>query len=331
MSEKRSRNWTFTWNNPSKLGAEIVSIFDEEVKKGRISYFIFQKEIAPETGTPHFQGYVQFGQAQRFSALKKLLSSEVHLEIANGSPSQNEAYCSKVESRAPGSDDEVGPWSGGKKREDQGRRNDIEGYMDAIIGGATDLELLENHKKEFAKYHKVINVVRRIKMGNKREPPVVVLFTGYPGCGKTHSAVQYAEKRGLDYWIRGPHKHWFEGYAQQPIAILDECDKYSQSGLPLGLFLRVLDKYPVDVEIKGATVGFTSAYIILTAVLPVNHWYPGGDEVKEQIERRITVWMHFDEIEDKWVNKTHELYRPPPRVKQEEPMDVVQDVIDLTL
>lgn len=331
MSEKRSRNWIFTWNNPTKLGAEIVSIFDEEVKKGRISYFIFQKEIAPETGTPHFQGYVQFGQAQRFSALKKLLSSEIHCEIAKGSPSQNEAYCSKEESRAPGSDDEVGPWSGGKKREDQGRRTDLEGYMDAIIGGATDLELLENHKKEFAKYHKVINVVRRVKMGNKREPPVVVLFTGYPGCGKTHSAVKYAEKRGLDYWIRGPHKCWFEGYSQQPIAILDECDKYRESGLPLGLFLRVLDKYPVDVEIKGDTVPFTSGYIILTAVLPVNHWYAGGDEVKEQIERRISVWMDFDKDLDKWVNRTDELYRPPPKIKEEDEMDVVQEVVDLTL
>lgn len=326
----RARSYCWTWNNPSKIGAEIVTILDEAVKAKRISFYVFQKEIAPETGTPHFQGYVQFRISQRFSALKKLISNEIHVEPARGTPTQNETYCSKVDSRAPGPDDEVGPWRGGEKREDQGRRNDIEGYMDAIIGGATDLELLENHKKEFAKYHKVINVVRRVKMGNQREPPVVVLFTGYPGCGKTHSAVEYAERRGLQYWIRGPHKAWFEGYAQQPIAILDECDKYRESGLPLGLFLRVLDKYPVDVEIKGDTVPFTSRYIILTAVLPVNHWYAGGDEVKEQIERRITVWMDFDQQQDKWVNRSDELYKPPPRVKVEE-VDAVQEVVDLTL
>jgi len=158
----------------------------------------------------------------------------------------------------------------------------------------------------------------------------VVLFTGYSGCGKTHAAVEYAEKRGLDYWIRGPHKHWFEGYQQQPIAIFDECDKYKESGLPFGLFLRVLDKYPVDVEKKGGSIPFTSAYIVLTAVNPPIEWYYYGEEIKQQIERRITYWFDFDKDTESWKDVSDKLYRPPPRIKQEDAMDIVQTVVDLT-
>lgn len=296
---------------------------DEHVREGRLSFWIFQKEIAPETGTVHFQGYLHFSRVQSLAYLKKWISPIPHFEAAKGTLEQNIAYCSKEDSRAEGDEAEVGPWRGGEEPE-QGRRSDLIAFVDTIKSGATDAELLEKHPKEFVRHFKVIENIRATMAPRRDGPPLVILFTGPSGCGKTRSAVDYAEKRNLRYWIRGPHKHWFQGYQGEPVAILDEVDKYEQQGFSLGLLLRILDRYAVDVEFKGGSRPFSSNIIILTAVLPPEAWYSRASDVAEQIGRRITTWFEWDDVNYQWKDSTAKLYRP---VKREVPEI---EVVDLT-
>lgn len=317
----QSRTWCFTLNNPTILGAELVAKLDQLLRDTKLRYYIFQKEIGAE-GTPHFQGYVQLGRAQRLSFVRKEISDTAHWAVAKGSLADNQRYCSKEDTRFPGTEAEVGPWSGGDA-EEQGRRNDLVAYVDSIKAGASDAELLEKHPKEFAKYFKIIDVVRGVTAGRRDGPPLVILFTGPSGCGKTRSAVDYAQKRSLSYWIRGPHKNWFQGYQGEAVAILDEVDKYGEQGFTLGLLLRILDRYAVDVEFKGGSRPFTSPVIILTAVNPIESWYRQGD-ISPQIERRISIWFDWNTETGGWDNKTGLLYRP---IKVEEEQT---QVIDLT-
>jgi len=59
-----------------------------------MSFLIYQKEAAPTTGTPHFQGYVVFKNPQSLVALRAL-NGAAHYEVAQGSAAQNITYCSK--------------------------------------------------------------------------------------------------------------------------------------------------------------------------------------------------------------------------------------------
>ena len=67
----QSCNWVFTINNPTWE--------DDPLKWSGVKYLVFQKERG-ESGTDHFQGYVQFRSNKRLSALKAL-HKEAHWEV----------------------------------------------------------------------------------------------------------------------------------------------------------------------------------------------------------------------------------------------------------
>jgi len=85
MATPRSRSWCFTLNNPVEAIA-----FDAVTMK----YLIYQKEIAPTTQTPHFQGFVIFKNPRAKAGVRALLPT-AHWEITIRSAEENIAYCSK--------------------------------------------------------------------------------------------------------------------------------------------------------------------------------------------------------------------------------------------
>lgn len=96
-SKKRQNqiyNWCYTVNNYTTK--DIIPAVD-------VNYRIQGYETAPETGTPHIQGYAQFVQRIRLATLVSKYPG-VHWEQAKGTPWQNFVYCSKS-----GTFDELGP------------------------------------------------------------------------------------------------------------------------------------------------------------------------------------------------------------------------------
>ena len=78
-------NWVFTLNN--------YTAADEAVLKGMpFEYLLYGREVAPTTGTPHLQGYIQLKKRVRRAALCKLL--QCHWEPAKGDVSSQD-YCKK--------------------------------------------------------------------------------------------------------------------------------------------------------------------------------------------------------------------------------------------
>lgn len=86
----RVRSWTFTLNNYAKGTRhwDCVELCDSSV------YAIFGYERAPETNTPHLQGYIRFKDARTLSRLRKVCPT-AHFEPAKGSKKRNYIYCSK--------------------------------------------------------------------------------------------------------------------------------------------------------------------------------------------------------------------------------------------
>lgn len=311
MSDKaQARRWSFTYNNPPMPGQEYSEYLEE--RKG-VKWFVFQLEKAPTTGTLHFQGFIGFANPKRMNEVKKVLNCDhVHLEPMKA---KKVDYAMKEDTR------QEGPWQYGTPTF-AGKRSDIAAFVDSIKAKATDVDLIDKHPDQWIKYQKTIEVTRAALSARRTEPPTVILFSGQPGDGKTRAAIEYATKRGLSFYIRTPHKTWFQGYQGQDVCILDEVDKYEDTGLPFGLFLRLIDRYPVDVEVKGGSWPLTSKVMILTAVNPPEAWYRKSD-IREQIERRVTRW--FDCQNGEWIDRTSELFRPIKKEPTVPPLVLLDD------
>lgn len=86
-------NWCFTINDFLSTHTEYL----HEHYMEWADYVVFGEEIAPTTGMPHLQGYVQFKKRQRLTAIKKIICfDKAHLEIAKGTPEENYKYCTKA-------------------------------------------------------------------------------------------------------------------------------------------------------------------------------------------------------------------------------------------
>jgi len=106
-----------------------------------VVYAIWQREKAPETGREHWQGFVIFDKNVRFNRVRSMFNGEAHVEPAYGTSEQCRAYCSKEESRVPGTQPtEVGHFPG-----NPGHRSDIDNLLADIQAGLPDKQLLLEH------------------------------------------------------------------------------------------------------------------------------------------------------------------------------------------
>lgn len=97
--------WMFTWNNYPLDWADVIKARVEAVRaKYPHLKWIGGEEIAPTTGTPHIQGYIEFDHLHQKTRVRPItalgLPKEVHWGDKDGKPCKgsreaNIAYCSK--------------------------------------------------------------------------------------------------------------------------------------------------------------------------------------------------------------------------------------------
>lgn len=143
VRRNRAKRWCFTINNYTE--DDILRLRNATDHK----YLVFGREIAPETGTRHIQGFIHLGNAKEFSSVKSLIGPTAHIERAKGTDKQNQTYCKK-----DGDFEEFGEPTG------QGHRGDLEEITSAIVNGATDRELAENYPSSFVRYHRGFQAFR---------------------------------------------------------------------------------------------------------------------------------------------------------------------------
>ena len=88
MPCKQIRNACITINNTHSL--------PQSIDTTHIQYYIFGKERAPNTGTLHLQGYVEFKKLVSYKGIKKILNNNtIHIEERRGTQEQAINYCRK--------------------------------------------------------------------------------------------------------------------------------------------------------------------------------------------------------------------------------------------
>ncbi|ADD62453.1 replication-association protein [Cyclovirus PK5034] len=271
------RRFCFTWNNYTV--ADTLTVKDYFVKYCK--YGIAGEELAPETGTPHLQGFCNLRKPQRFSAIKKHLSDRIHIEKANGSDEQNQSYCKKA-----------GHWFEQGVPVKQGDRSDLKSVVSTIADGANTAQAIaEKHPVEFIKYYKGISEYLRLlaPIAPRKFKTYVYYYWGPPGSGKSRRALEEAESLDPDSIYYKPRGLWWDGYRQQQSVIIDDFYgwiKYDE-------LLKITDRYPYKVQVKGGFEEFTSTRIWFTSNVDTDRLYRFDGFTPEAFERRITAKIHI--------------------------------------
>jgi len=241
-------------------GGEPLLLLDPATWPPWVTYVIYQREICPETGREHFQGYVELETKKSMVQLHAECEGleTAHFEPRRGSAAQAKAYCSKEASRVEG------PWEFGEPKT-QGQRADLIALKATIDSGATMVQIADDHFSEFLKFHKSIVTYKRLRQPKRDWPMELILYIGPSGTGKTR-AVRDAFPNA--YWK--PHGKWWDEYDGQETVVFDEM--YGSS-FPYTELLKLFDRYPHSVECKGATHEFVSRRIVMTSNQEPEDWY----------------------------------------------------------
>ena len=293
----RSRNWVFTLNNyadgdRARIGESLAT---------QATYVCYQPERGAE-GTPHLQGLAVFANPRAMAGVKRLISERVHLEVMRGTFAEAHAYCCKDDTRDAGAG--FGFTEHGTKPDlpGQGARSDLESIGKRLREGATLADIAEAHPSDFIRYHAGIRALQAVVQSKPRVrgpdnlyvAPRVLWYYGPPGRGKTEAV--FEEIGDQPYFMKAPGTRWFDGYYGQKIVVFDD---YRGDWWSYAYLLRLLDRYPMDVEVKGAMVAFAPTTIYITCPRRPEDVYAGivarDDGSIVQLTRRITEVRLFGE------------------------------------
>lgn len=279
-TEGSNSSWAFTINNPTEQDLCYINAL------ANISTRLFVSHETGKQGTPHYQGYVTFRGGKRFKAVKDLLP-RAYLGKARKNYKANRSYVFKE-----GSDVIVD-----LNNSNQGERTDLDDAREVIKSSGYHNALkrcAEECGTTYVKYARGLRDYRQQIYQGDQTPrefqPIIIWVYGPAGSGKTRmpNDMYPSDQR---YTVRDPK--WWSGYRNQPVAILDELrsDKYDYDTL-----LKLTDRYPYDVQIKGGEVTFNSKVIWVTGPQDPDYTYMGktnDHNTIKQLQRRITLLIHL--------------------------------------
>nr|CRY97147.1 hypothetical protein [uncultured prokaryote] len=135
-------------------------------------------------------------------------------------------------------------------------------------------------------YVRNYNSLKRIATDNLEPVGIerrVRVYWGATGTGKSRRAW---EEAGLRAYPKDPRTKFWDGYRGHPNVIIDEF----RGAIDIAHMLRWLDRYPVIIEVKGASTILCAENIWITSNLHPRDWYRDIDEeTKKALLRRLEV------------------------------------------
>lgn len=253
--------WCFTYF-PKDEGESLKDWLQYQWSSGAWKWLVGQAECAPDTGRIHLQGAGQLGTRKRLSGMKKL-DDRVHWEHMNGSLAQARTYCTKDDTRVDG------PWEFGLPPTG-GTGTTLQDVCKLVIDGKTEAEIAQEAPDMYVRHYKGIRALHQaIKLGvQKRDwAPELWVLVGPTRTGKTSFV---AHNWPDAYWKSKTMGPWWDGYDGQETVVLDDC---LGDYMTLTDFKRLIDRYPMDVQVKGGSVPMLAKRIVITSNVMPEHWY----------------------------------------------------------
>lgn len=276
---RSAKNYCFTINN---YNTEHVQKLKNAENPEIVRYLCFGKEIG-ENGTPHLQGYISFIKRRTLGWLKSNVSEIAHFEQAKGTPNQNREYCRKEEETEHGAFYEWGELPASERS-----RTDLHQVVLAVKSGKRGREIADEFGECFIRYSRGINALRMLYAEPRTWKTEVIVLYGKTGTGKTRKAwEELCEKDAFFY----PGGGWFDGYDEHRNVIFDD---FGGTEFKITYLLKLLDRYPMLVPVKGGFVQWKPEKLVITSNYPPEEWYPGAkDEHRLALMRRIDNKMQF--------------------------------------
>lgn len=264
------------------------------------TYCIMQLERAPDTGRLHFQGYLHLPSARTFASVKRyFIDQTVHIEAAAGRPGQCITYCSKEDTRV------AGPWKYNVELQpDPGKRTDIESLIAEVQTKKGRLDYTEPLAASYLLRHgqRLNDLIKELVPACRPSstPLLVLALWGTTGTGKTrfvHDVMAKLEKSKELYVfpvVGNDRRLWADGYRNHQAALLDD---FSTSFLECASFLRVTDRYVLDLPTKGGFTRFSPRVLFITSNFNPAYWYEENTEQRAAVQRRLT---HVFEVKEGW-------------------------------
>lgn len=284
------KNWIFVLNNYTVDTESMMQVSHSEV-----TYIVYGHEVG-ESGTPHLQGYLELDKKRTLNSVKKLFGvNSLHLEPRAGTQKQAVDYAIK-----DGND----IYERGTPAPSVGRppviknQNKILVYKDQIkqgLGTFADHPDASFHLLKHAQMYVSLTESPR-KTSTK---PHVTWLWGPTGTGKTLRAWKAAENMGLEPYLKSGNGKWFDGYDAHRFVIFDD---FRDSHVEFGFLLRLLDRYPLRVELKGSSRQWKADTIFITSPLPPHECYATMQATDkydriDQLLRRIDVIEHVTTLD----------------------------------
>jgi len=238
MTNARSRNYAVTDNTNDTAFWNTVDC----------KYIVVGKEIAPTTLHPHLQITIVFKEAKTVTAARALFPVG-HWEIAR-SVHASIKYCKKE-----------GDFTERGSPPAQGKRTDFDDVYDAITQDqATYNDILELNPRIAIQFTQGVKAAinSQVKHRSQDVAPEVHWFYGPTASGKSREAFAQAGENA--YVVPTTGRFW-DGYAGEECVIFDD---FRSTQIDFALFLKILDRYRMSVEVKGSSVKLAATKFWIT-------------------------------------------------------------------
>lgn len=233
-----------------------------------------QKEAGDAGGYLHWQVVVAFRKKTSLAGVKSCFGGTCHAELSRSEAAN--AYVCKEGTRVEG------PWEWGAKPICRSSKTDWESVWTAAQSG--DLAAIPAQIRVVS--YRTIRAIGSDFLKPQAIVRQIFVFWGRTQSGKSRRAWDEA---GVDAYSKDPRSKFWDGYQGEEAVVIDEF----RGGIDISHILRWCDRYPVRVEIKGASRALVAKRIWFTSNVDPRLWYPELDEeTLAALLRRFNI-IHF--------------------------------------
>ena len=282
MNRNNARHWIITQH-------DIDAFWLAQPEHVALKYWCYQIEEGEESKSWHAQIFMQFSQCVKGSVVQRMVGgNNPHIEVAHH-PVEARNYCMKEDTRVT----EPVEYGVFNVKYTQGYRTDLNIAKLAIREHGNYRKCLEDDSLDqiTSRHPKWVQDQLTMVQRTIRDPPIVTVYYGPTMTGKT-----------LRCHVNNPGIHevrldsGFINYSGQDLILFDEFDK---EPWPFGLMLKLLDRYPFQVNIKNGYCWWEPSRIFMTSTEHPSEWYIGKKGVNpdhiNQFIRRINILINTAE------------------------------------
>lgn len=271
----RSKRWCFTLNNYTD--DDVATVYAKLDDRGRVRYSVVGVELGAG-GTPHLQGFLLLAERTRLLGVKQLLGVErVHLEPAYGTDAQAADYCKKE-----GNFREFGTFPAPSKGKALGASN-LDAVKKMLDSGASAGAVADAHFGLWCQYRRAFDSYLLLRRGTRSWATQVVWCYGGSGYGKSYFGHRLLQDLCGTDWCSVPSDLvWFDGYGGHRGVMVDELAATTS----INVLLRLIDRYPYQVPIKGGFVPFLGRILVITSQFHPRMYF-ADDNQYPALQRRL--------------------------------------------